>query len=106
MASPLIYGPYLYNMQINGLLTCIDALTGAVKYKKDTGTAFSASGVASDDKLYFPAETGKIFVIQAGSEYKLLAENDMQDVCMATPAITAGMLIFRTQHSLVAIGKK
>lgn len=106
MASPLVYGDFLYNMQVNGLLTCIEALTGAVKYKKDFGKAFSASGVASNDKLYFPAETGEIYVIQAGPEYKLLAENNMDDVCMATPAITDGMIIFRTQHSMIAIGKK
>jgi outer membrane protein assembly factor BamB len=106
MASPLVYGNYLYNMQINGQLMCLDALTGAVKYKKELGKAFSASGVASDDKLYFPAETGEILVIQAGPEYNLLAENNMEDVCMASPALSEGMILFRTQHFLVAIGKK
>lgn len=106
MASPLVYGDYLYNMQISGLLTCIQALTGEVKYKQNFGKVFSASGIASGDKLYFPAETGEIFVIQAGPEYKLLAENIMEDVCMATPAIGDGMIIFRTQHSMIAIGKK
>ena len=106
MASPLIYGDYLYNMQINGQLMCIEALTGAVKYKQELGKAFSASGVASDGKLYFPAETGEIFVIQAGQEYKLLARNLMEDPCMATPAISDGMIIFRTQHRLVAVGAR
>ena len=106
MASPLVYGNYLYNLQISGLLTCINAYTGAVKYKKELGKAFSASGVASGNKLYFTAETGEILVIQAGEEYKLLAENKMDDVCMASPAISDKMLIFRTQHFLIAIGKK
>ena len=106
MASPLVYGDYLYNMQINGLLTCIDALTGTVKYKKDLGKAFSASGVASGGKVYFPAETGEIYVIAAGPEYKQIAENNMEDICMATPAISEGMIIFRTRHFMIGIGKK
>ncbi len=106
MASPLAYGDYLYNMQISGQLTCFNALTGEVMYKKEIGKAFSASGVAGGGKLYFPAETGEVLVIEAGPEYKLLAENTMDDVCMATPAIASGMIIFRTQHSVVAIGKK
>jgi outer membrane protein assembly factor BamB len=106
MASPLVYGNYLYNMQINGQLTCVNALTGDVLYKKELEKAFSASGVASDGKLFFPAETGEIFVVEAGPEYRLLAENTMDDVCMATPAITGNMIIFRTQHSLIAIGNK
>jgi outer membrane protein assembly factor BamB len=105
MASPLVYGNYLYNMQINGLLTCFDALTGKIAYKQSIVKAFSASGVASDGKLYFPAETGEVYVIQAGSEYKQLAVNDMQDVCMATPAISDGMIIFRTRHSVIAVGR-
>lgn len=106
MASPLVYDGLLYNMQVNGLLTAIDALTGAVKYKQNTGKAFSASGVASGNKIYFAAETGEVFVIQAGPEYKLLAENNMDDICMASPGITDGTIIFRTQHSVIAIGKK
>ena len=104
MASPVVYRGLLYNMQINGLLTVVDALTGAVKYKKDTGKAFSGSGVASDGRLYFPAESGEVFVIEAGPEYKLLSVNNMEDVCMASPAIAPGMILFRTQHSLIAAG--
>jgi len=106
MASPLVYNKYLYNMQINGLLTCIDALTGVVVFKKELGKAFSASGIASDDKLFFPAETGEIYVLQVGPEYKVLAENNMEDVCMASPALAEGMILFRTQHWLIAVGKK
>jgi outer membrane protein assembly factor BamB len=104
MASPLVYGDYLYNMQINGTLTCIDALTGAVKYKKDTGKAFSGSAVASDGKLYFPAETGEILVVMAGPIYNLLAENTLDDICMSTPALTDGLIIFRARHAVIAIG--
>jgi len=106
MASLLVYGDYLYNLQVSGLLTCIDALTGGVKYKQNLAKAFSASPVASGNKIYLPAETGEIFVTEAGPEYKLIAENNMEDACMASPAITDGMIIFRTQHSLVAVGKK
>ncbi len=106
MASPVVYDGYLYNMQISGLLTCFDALTGAVKYKENLGKAFSSSGVASDGRLYFPAETGEIFVIQAGAQYNLLAKNMMNDPCMATPAVSEGMIIFRTQHRLIAVSAR
>jgi outer membrane protein assembly factor BamB len=33
MQTPLIYEGLLYNLQVNGLLTCFDALTGEIKYK-------------------------------------------------------------------------
>jgi outer membrane protein assembly factor BamB len=104
MQSPLIYGDYLYNLQVNGALTCFNALTGEVKYRQSLGDAFSASGIAADGKIYFTAESGKIFVIQAGPDFMQLAVNDMKDVCMATPAISGNSLYFRTQHFLIAVG--
>ena len=106
MATPLIYKGLLYNLQVNGFLTVFDAMTGEEKYKETLGReGFSASGVASDDKIYFSAEGGTIYVIEAGPEFKLLRKNEMNDVCMATPALDGGAIYFRTQHYLVAIGE-
>jgi len=106
MATLLVCGENLYNMQINGLLTVLDPLSGKVRYKQNIGKTFSASPVASDGKIYLTAETGEVYVLQDGPEYKLLAENNMGDPCMATPAISKGMLVFRTQHQLIAVGGK
>jgi outer membrane protein assembly factor BamB len=103
MQTPLVYGGYLYNLQVNGLLTCFDALTGEIKYKQSLSDSFSASGIAADGKIYFSSESGTVYVIKAGPEYGLLAKNEIQDVCMATPAISGNTLFFRTQHFLIAI---
>jgi outer membrane protein assembly factor BamB len=69
-------------------------------------SSFSASGVAADGKLYFPSEQGDVFVVQAGPDFKLLSTNSMQDILMATPAISEGALFFRTHHYLVAVSEK
>ena len=106
MQTPLIYKGFLYNLQVNGMLTCFDALTGEGKYKESLKEAFSASGIAADGKLYFSSEEGNIYVIQAGHEFKLIAKNSMKDVCMATPAISGNTIFFRTQHFLIAIESK
>ena len=103
MQTPLVYKGLLYNLQVNGLLTVFDALTGEQKYKESLKDPFSASGIAADGKIYFSSEEGNIFVIQAGPEFKLLAKNEMKDVCMATPAISGDTIYFRTQHFLVAV---
>jgi len=65
--------------------------------------SFSASGVAADGKLYFPSEQGDIFVVKAGPEFELLGANPVNDICMATPAISEGVLFFRTHHYLIAV---
>ena len=103
MQTPLIYGGYLYNLQVNGMLTCYDALTGGIKYKENLKEAFSASGIAADGKLYFSSEEGNIYVIKAGPEFKIIARNPLKDVCMATPAISGNAIFFRTRHFVVAV---
>jgi len=103
MQTPLIYGGYLYNLQVNGQLTCFDALNGEVKYKENLKEAFSASGIAADGKLYFSSEEGNVYVIKAGPGFSLIAKNPLNDICMATPAISGNVIFFRTQHYIIAV---
>jgi len=105
MVTPLVYGDYLYNLKNNGALGVYDARTGERLYQARLGEGggFSASPVASGDKIYYSSEDGDIFVIKAGPVFELLAQNPMGEVCMATPAISEGMLLFRTQGHVVAV---
>ena len=103
MQTPLIYEGLLYNLNINGMLTCFDALTGEIKYKESFKEAFSASAIAADGKIYLSSEAGNVYVVKAGPVYTLLAKNSIKDNCMATPAISGNTLYFRTQHFVVAV---
>jgi outer membrane protein assembly factor BamB len=108
MHTLLLYKNHLYNLNWNGTLICLDPLTGKEIYHAKLGEAnsFIASPVASDGKIYIVDEDGTIYIVQDGESFKLLAEIPMQDICLTAPAITDGMIIFRTQKYLVAIGKK
>jgi len=106
MQTPLIYGDYLYNLRGNGALTVFMALTGEVMYKQTIGMeAFTASGVASEGRVYFSSEQGNIYVIKTGPEYELISKNPVGDICMATPAIDKKTIYFRTQHYVIAISE-
>jgi outer membrane protein assembly factor BamB len=107
MPTVLVYGDYLYNMRMNGFLTCFDAKTGEVIYQDRIPDArgITASAVASDGKIYYSTEQGNVFTIRAGTEFRIIAENKLDDIVMATPAIARDMIVFRTQHSLIAVGK-
>ncbi len=108
MPSPLVYGDYLYIGRDNGVLSCYDAKTGERMYQERLGEggSFSSSLVAGDGKLYFAGETGDVFVVKAGPKFELLATNTMDEVVMATPAISEGTLYYRTRGHLVAIGNE
>jgi len=107
MPTNLVYGDYLYNLRMNGNLTCYNALTGQVIYKERIPDAMgiTASGVASGGKLYYALEQGDVVVVEAGPEFRMIARNPMDDLIMATPAISGNRLYFRTQKYLVAVGK-
>ena len=107
MPTPIVYGDLLYTCRINGLLACYEFKTGKVKYRKRLGrggASFTSSPVAGDGKVFFTAENGSVYVLQAGPTFKLLATNQMQEICMSSPAISDGMLLMRTKDHVVAIG--
>ena len=109
MQTPLVYGEELYCNSDGGILGCYDAGTGESIYSERLGdgtTGFSGSPVAADGKLYFSGESGEVFVVRAGRDFKVLAKNDLGETCMATPALSAGRIFFRTRHNVIAIAEK
>jgi outer membrane protein assembly factor BamB len=107
METPMIYADYLYTCQPSGVLSCYAASTGEQIYKERLGSGgdgFTASPVASEGRLYFASEQGAVFVVKPGTNFTVLATNQMGEICMATPAISEGALFFRTQGHVVAVG--
>jgi len=109
MITPVVYGDYLYNAKNNGVLSCYRAKTGERMYQTRLGggtSGFTASPVAGDGKIYFSSEDGDVFVVKAGPAFELLATNPMGDVCMASPAVSQGVVYFRTKSQVVAVAAK
>ena len=109
MPTTLVYGDLLYVLRDNGVLGAYDIKTGERRYEHRLGNGsggFTASVVAGDDKIYFTAELGEVYVVKPGPEFELLATNEMDEICMATPAIARGTLYYRTRGHLVALEAK
>ena len=83
------------------------AKTGEKKYQQrlaDGKSAFTSSPVASEGKVYLASEEGHVYVLKAGPTFEVIAENDMGESVLATPAISEGVIIYRTQNNVIAIG--
>lgn len=104
----LLYRDRLYNFNWNGTFICVDPFTGKEIYNGKLGNtkSFVASAVASDGRIYIVDEEGTVYIIQDSDTFKQLAEIPLNDNCSTAPAITDGMIYFRTQHYLMAVGKK
>jgi outer membrane protein assembly factor BamB len=106
--TPLFYRDHLYTLNNNGVLACYRAKTGEQVYEVrigDGSTAFAASPVAADGRLYITSESGEVHVVRAGPEQSELARNDMGEVVMATPAISGGLLVVRTVGHVVGLAE-
>lgn len=102
--SPIVYGDHYYTLLDRGFLTSHNARTGQEVYGKQrinvNAGAFTASPWAYNGHIFCLSEDGDTFVIEAGPQYRLVRQNSLGEMCMATPAIARGSLFIRTASSL------
>jgi len=104
--SPASDGTYLYIVNDKGILWCLDAKTGAEVYgeKRLAPGAYSASPVLADGRLYATSEDGVTTVVKAGPAFEVLAQNDLADYVLSSPAIANGRIFLRGTRHLYSIG--
>lgn len=104
--SMILDGKNLFWVSDSGLASCVDAMTGETLWCERVGKNFSASPILSEGKLYFLDETGLTTVIEAGREFKKLAENKLDgERTLASVAATEGTLFLRTETGMYCIKK-
>jgi len=106
--TPVTDGKYFYSVNDRGITWCLDARTGKEVWgaKRLKPATYSSSPVLADGKIYLTNEEGLTTVLKAGDQFEVLAENDLGDYTLSSPAISDGHIFMRTTHLLYAIGKK
>lgn len=107
VASPLLVdGKIYYYKEKTGLLSCVEAATGATVYetKRIPGVGRTyASPIAAAGRIYLTDRSGAITVIQTGDDPQVLAENDMGEGVDATPAADGKDLFIRGERHLFCV---
>ena len=103
--SILLIGELLYMISDAGIVSCIEAETGKILWQERIGGEFSASPAYADGKIWLFSEEGKTTVITPGKAFQLLAENQLGDGFMASPAIVGRSFFFRTRTHLYRVEK-
>ena len=106
--TPVTDGELFYVVNDSGIVFVSDAKTGDPVYgpvRIQTGT-YSASPVLADGKIYITNEGGMTTVFKTGPTFEVLAENDFDDYCLSSPAISDGQIFIRTTGYLYAIGER
>ena len=106
MASPVVSGGHLFVCS-RGFLSCYNTKTGERSYKSrlPSTKSIAASLWANDKYVFLMDESGKAFVIQSGPKFKVVGENQLEDLFWSTPAVSKGALLLRGANKLYCIRK-
>ena len=113
LSSPVYHDGHLYMVRDRGgIAYCINADTGELVYEERLDPPPSqnyASAVLGDGKIYYVSRKKGIYVVAAKPEFEQLARNTFvldDSVLNATPAISRGQLLIRSDKFMYCIGKQ
>jgi outer membrane protein assembly factor BamB len=107
--SPLLYRGALYFLKSNsGILTALDATSGAVRYTERLQAVPNvyASPVAAEGRIYIVGREGKAVVLSAGAQPTVLATNALPDDFDSSPALVDGEMFLRGAERLYCIAER
>jgi outer membrane protein assembly factor BamB len=108
IVSPLVLDGRMLLVKGGGITTVFETQRGEPLRKPTripNTSQYFASPVYGDGKIYVAGDNGVVVVLRNGPDYEVLAQNDLGDALIATPAIADGRLYFRTRTKLICVGK-
>jgi outer membrane protein assembly factor BamB len=105
ISSLVYYDGLLYMAGDVGVITCIDAKTGATVWRQRLGGIYTASPVAGDGKIFLFSESGEAIVLRSGRTPQVIARNEIDGRVLASPAIAGGRIFVRTDDHVMALGR-
>ncbi len=104
--SILLIDDLIYMIGDTGIASCVEAKTGEIVWQQRIGGEYSASPVYADGKIWLFSEEGKTTAFKPGRTFEKLAENNLDEGFLASPAIAGKAFFLRTRTHLYRIEKK
>jgi outer membrane protein assembly factor BamB len=104
----LVDGALCFLKHYQGFLTCVQATTGRTLFGPARLPGIEnvyASPVAVAGRIYVTDRDGTTLVAEAGSELRVLAQNQLDDSFSASPAIAGDELFLRGERSLYCLAR-
>jgi outer membrane protein assembly factor BamB len=105
-SSPVVSNGLVFLATLAGAAICLDDSNGKELWKERMGEAFRATPLVAGGKIYFFSKEGRATVIEAAREFKRVAQVDLGEEIIASPAAADGSLFVRTKEHLWRIGVK
>ncbi|MCA9230383.1 MAG: PQQ-like beta-propeller repeat protein [Planctomycetales bacterium] len=101
--SIVVVDDAIYMIDDAGVAGCLDAHTGKLIWKGRVGGEYSSSLLHAGDRIYCFNQEGKAAVMKTGRKFELLAESQLDEGFMASPAVSGNALYLRTRTHLYRI---
>ncbi|MEK6246881.1 MAG: PQQ-binding-like beta-propeller repeat protein, partial [Planctomycetales bacterium] len=104
VVTPVAHNDLLFVWSDRGIVSCVDVANGHLHWRKRVEGNFSGSPVRVGEHLYCISEHGEVVVLDASSDYRLVARNDLGQPSRSTPAVWDGCMYLRTESELMSLG--
>jgi outer membrane protein assembly factor BamB len=101
--TPVASGERLYLWGDKGIVTCVNAADGTVRWRGRVGGNFSASPIVVGGTVVNVSADGEVVVIADGEDFEVLGRAALGELCRSTPAVAAGRMFFRSAGRLHAL---
>lgn len=101
--TPLPHGERLYLWGDRGVVTCVSAATGEVRWRGRVGGTFSASPIVVGDTILNVEAGGEVVTLAAGDVFEVRGRRPLGEECRSTPAVAGRRVVFRSLTRLYAI---
>jgi outer membrane protein assembly factor BamB len=103
--SPVATDKYLFLLTSYGMAVCYDARTGTKYWEQDFGTPTYASPMIAEGRVYQMDKNGVMHIFSADKEYKPIAQPQLGEGSVCTPAFGDGRIYIRGNKHLFCVGR-
>lgn len=103
--SPVAWDQLLFTVTDDGIARCYDLATGRLRWKERLKGKYKASPLAAEGRIFFLNIEGLCTVVAASPKFDKLAENQLDDETLASPATSDGRLYLRGKQHLYCLGQ-
>jgi outer membrane protein assembly factor BamB len=106
MGSVAIKDRFLYIIDFQGLVHCVDVNSGKPFWTHDMLAASWASPLIAGEHVYISDEDGEVTIFKLGEEPEVVTEISMGNSVYSTPIVAGGVLYISNKNYLFAITDK
>jgi outer membrane protein assembly factor BamB len=100
----VVVGDLAWLWSDGGIVTCLHAPSGAIRYQERVGGNYFGSPVWVDGRLFCVSTAGELVIVEASEKFNVLHRYALHELCHSTPAVALGRLLVRTEKHLFSIG--